>query len=132
MSKKNEKELYLIYVHKIGNNHKGDGLYEFIFSNDIDNAVGDGWFDKPANNNAEPPDEDYVDYVLSVELSDVDLSVLEESLNFSYIDGVDKVVSLAWETDEVGSGIENRLVFHYGDNKQSVVDKFYKRDITID
>jgi hypothetical protein len=44
-------------------------------------------------------------------------------------DGIDKVISLAWEKDK---DIENRLVFHFGDTLDQVKDKLYEKDLILE
>ncbi len=40
--------MYLCYINKLGPNYKGELIYEFIFTNDIDNVNGDDWDRLPA------------------------------------------------------------------------------------
>lgn len=131
----NDEELYLIYVLKIGTDHKGNNLYEFIFSHNPDEAEGNGW-DEPAHETAEPPYEEYIDEVLNVKTNKVTLDMLHESEIFSIIDGYEGVIALAYENLEdlsydVNSKSFKRLVFHYGDTYEVVRQKLYERDILL-
>jgi hypothetical protein len=128
------KNQYLIYVHKIGNNHRDEGFYEFIFSNnpnmvEIENW---GWDIRPASTNALPPTEDYISKVLTLKISRFQFTVLHKQNLFTYMDGFDRVVALAWEdeNDELEDDVK-RLVFHYGDTLEDVQDKLYSRDIIL-
>ena len=47
---------FLIYVNELGPNYKGDNIYEFIFSDSLENVWGDSWESKPANGYPSPPD----------------------------------------------------------------------------
>jgi hypothetical protein len=46
---------YLIYVNGLGPNYKGDNMYEFIFSDDLD-VWGNEWDSKPSHGNPQPPE----------------------------------------------------------------------------
>ena len=123
-------KLRLIFVHKIGYNSKGDGLYEFIFSNDMSNIDIEGWcWDiSPACDNAMPPDEEFVDAVFNLKTSSFDLFCLHEAVDREYMHGYHTIHALAYEIErlpESGTmGYEQMfeeedddmplLVFHYG------------------
>jgi len=47
---------YLIYVNELGPNYKGDNIYEFIFSDSVENVWGESWESKPSNGYPLPPD----------------------------------------------------------------------------
>ena len=49
----------LIYVNGLGPNYKGDNLYEFIFSDDLD-VWGEYWESKPSNGYPTPPELQYI------------------------------------------------------------------------
>jgi len=129
------KNNYLIYIHKIGSNHKDEGFYEFIFSNnpyDVDFEEW-GWDQRPALNNAMPPDEDNISKVLTLKISRFQFTVLHKQTMFTYIDGFDRVVALAWEeeNEELEMNGVKRLVFHYADTLEDVENKLYARDIIL-
>lgn len=128
------KNNYLIYVHKIGTNHREEGFYEFIFSNNPNQVeIEDwGWDARPASSNALPPTEDYISKVLTLKISRFQFTVLHQQNLFTYMDGFDRVVALAWEeeNDELEDDVK-RLVFHYGDTLEEVSDKLYARDIIL-
>ena len=50
---------YLIYVNGLGPNYRGDNMYEFIFSDELD-VWGDNWDAKPASGYPEPPHIQYI------------------------------------------------------------------------
>ena len=54
---------FLIYVNKLGSNYKGENLYEFIFSENINDAWGESWDSKPANGYPSPPDLEFISKV---------------------------------------------------------------------
>ena len=124
----------LIYVRMIGNRWDGKNVYEFIFSENIDNVDGEGWDDYPASvGNPEPPEDTYVDKVGRIETDEFTLNLIVESDTFAVWDGVDGVVALAWEDiTECETYPENRLKFFYGDELQAVNDQLYEKDIIIE
>ena len=129
------KNDYLIYIHKIGTNHKDEGFYEFIFSKNPYNVDIEewGWGERPASTNAMPPTEDYISKVLTLKISRFQFTVLHNQTLFTYMDGFDKVVALAWEeeNEELEDDGIKRLVFHYGDTVEDVENKLYSRDIIL-
>jgi hypothetical protein len=128
------KNSHLIYVHKIGTNHREEGFYEFIFSNNPNQVeIEDwGWDVRPASTNALPPTEDYISKVLTLKISRFQFTVLHQQNLFTYMDGFDRVVALAWEEEnnELEDDVK-RLVFHYGDTIEEVENKLYARDIIL-
>lgn len=125
---------FLIYVNELGPNYKGENIYEFIFSNGLDNVWGDGWESKPSNGYPLPPDLEYINKVGTLKSDDISLSVIQKSDYFSMIDAVDNVIALSWEdeTDSVDFEVVKRLVFKFGDTEQEVKDKLYERDIVLE
>lgn len=131
-----EAELKLIYVLKIGYNTKGEGLYEFIFSKDPSSVKTAewGWDNMPANGNAEAPDEDHIDMILSLKTNKIDLLCLHELNDRKYIDGYYTIHALAYQDiDSVeGDLLYDELpilVFHFGMKMKEVQDILYTRDL---
>ena len=149
MSKKNE--LKLIYILKIGKNSKKEGVYEFIFSKDIENIDVEmwNWDQSPAIEHKKHtiPDGDFVDGVFSLITKDFDLSCLCDAVDRPYIHGYHQIHALAYEDedyiedeDEENFQYEDMyennddqplLVFHYGMTFKQVEDKLYERNIII-
>jgi hypothetical protein len=126
----NDDNLKLIFVLKIGYNSKNEGLYEFIFSDDVTNIDMKGWnWDiSPASDNAIPPTTDYIKDVINLKTKSFDLFCLHEAVDREYMHGYHLIHALAYEiekqenNDGYGS-YENMfeidddmplLVFHYG------------------
>jgi len=124
---------FLIYVNKLGSNYKGENLYEFIFSEHINDVWGESWESKPSNGYPSPPDLEFISKV-GVLKNDLDFEVLQNSDIFSMIDGMDDVIALAWEneSEQVNFEIQKRLVFRFGDTIESVKNKLYERDIVLE
>jgi len=145
--KYDENKLKLIYINKIGYNSKGEGLYEFIFSNDPTNIDVEGWcWDlSPACDNALPPTKDYVDAIINLKTSLFDLFCLHEAVDREYMHGYHTIHALAYEIekqdDEYQNDYENMfeqdnddlplLVFHYGMSLSKIKDMLTSRKIIL-
>ena len=119
----------LIYVNGLGPNYKGDNLYEFIFSDNLD-VWGDSWESKPSNGYPTPPELKYIKKVGVLRNTDIKLELIQNSDFFSMIDAMDDVVALAWETDEFEN--QKRMVFRFGMLEQEIKDKLYERDLILE
>ena len=124
---------FLIYVNKLGQNYKGENLYEFIFSESLKDVWGESWDSKPANGYPSPPEIELVTKVGLLKNS-LDFEVLQNSDIFSMIDGMDDVIALAWEneSESVNFDKQKRLVFRFGDKIEDVKNKLYERDIVLE
>lgn len=142
MVKPNEEKL--IYVHKIGYDAMGEGMYQFIFSKNTEDIDGEGWGweDTPASQNASPPDKERIDRVLSLKTQLFDLVCLHEAHDRPYIHGYHTIHALAYENDDPTEvSVESEfdmiyddlplLVFHFGMPISQITDIFYERDIVL-
>lgn len=122
----------LVFVNGLGTNYKGENMYEFIFSDSTD-FWGPNWESKPANGYPKPPTIEYIQKVAVFKSEEIELELIQNSDFFSFMDAVDGVICLAWEKETEYSNFENntRLVFRYGEDEQSIIDKFYERDIIL-
>ncbi len=134
----NKDDLKLVYVLKIGYNSKQEGLYEFLFSKDPSSIDTDsiGWKESPASSNANPPESNDVDLVLSLKTNKIDLKCLHELDDRAYIDGYYTIHCLAYEdlesdNSDVMYDETALLVFHYGLKAGEVKDLFLSRDILM-
>jgi len=125
---------FLIYVNELGPNYKGDNIYEFIFSDSIEDIWGESWESKPANGYPLPPDLEHIKKVGVLKHDIINFSVIQKSDWLSMVDAVDGVIALAWEneSDEVNFELNERLVFRFGETESSVKDKLYERDIVLE
>lgn len=125
------KELFLIYVNKVGKNYKGEFIYEFIFSDTIKDIDGDEWDTFPASGRPEPPHDIFIKQVGRLE-SELKLDVVQDSSEFAVWDAVDGVIALAYENiDEYESYPEKRLCFHFGSTMSMVEEKLYEKDLIL-
>lgn len=120
---------YLIYVNGLGPNFRGDNLYEFIFSDEVEKQEvwGENWESKPSNGYPQPPDLKYVKNVGVLKNTEVKFELIQNSDYFSMVDAMDGVVALAWESDDS----EDRMVFRFGMSQSEVSDILYSRDIVL-
>lgn len=120
----------LIFVHFIGTDYEGNNIYEFLFSEDYENCWGEDWDVQPANGNPKAP-RNFVAEVGRF-INPMKFDLVKDSETFDMMDCKEGVIALAWEDvldyEEV---ISNRLVFHYGETKDSVDNKFYARDLIL-
>ncbi len=121
----------LVYIHKIGQNWKGNYIYEFLFSDIIKDIDGEGWDSYPSSGNPEPPEGRFIKEtgLLNTTLK---LDLVQESDSFAMWDAVDGVVAMAWENMEgYDEYPEKRLFFSFGEDIESVNDKLYEKDIVL-
>lgn len=124
----------LVYINGLGPNFKGDNMYEFIFSDDLENVWGESWDSQPCNGNPKPPDLEYVKKVGVLKNTQIDLELIQNSDFFSFTDAIDNIIALGWEkeNEENLNKSQSRLVFHFGNTEKEVKDKLYERDIILE
>jgi hypothetical protein len=145
----NEEDLKLIYVLKVGYDSKYNGIFEFIFSTNETNIDAEtwGWDLPPACNYAQPPDEDFVDKIVSLKTSQFDLFCLHEAVDREYMHGYHTIHALAYEMepqDDENEGFKGYeemfetsedepplLVFHYGMTLKQIKDLLYERKFVL-
>jgi len=125
---------YLIYVNELGPNYKGDNIYEFIFSDSLDEVWGTDWDARPSNGYPGPPDIEYVSKVGTLKKNEVSFSVIQNSDYFCIEDAIQDVICLAWEneSDEYDFTKCKRLTFRFGEEETSIKDKLYERDMVLE
>tara|TARA_R110000796_G_scaffold11198_5_gene37383 strand:+ start:8501 stop:8914 length:414 start_codon:yes stop_codon:yes gene_type:complete len=124
-------ELYLIYIHEIGPDHRYKNIYEFIFSDTKEEIDGEGWDAYPASGNPEVPKEELKKAVGKMS-TDLKLNVAQKNEQFSMWDAIDGVLPLGWENiDGMEEYPDNRLVFPFGITKEEVDKILYTRDLII-
>lgn len=131
-------DLRLIYVNKIGYNHRGRCMYEFLFM-DVDNGEkddvwGEGWEETPALGSAQPPSEEHISAVLEMSLTEYELCVIGENEHYSVYDSVQGIIAMAYEMVDDDYPYDERLVFHFGDSLEDIKNILKTRKIkfTID
>ena len=125
------KNLFLIYVNKVGKDYKNNFIYEFIFSDTTKNIDGDDWDTFPASGRPSAPHDHYIKKVGRLE-SELKLDVIQDSDTFAVWDAIDDVIALAWENiNAYDSYPEKRLCFKFGEDAESVESKLYEKDLIL-
>jgi hypothetical protein len=121
----------LIYINKIGQDWKGSYIYEFLFSDaNLTDIDGEGWDSYPSSGNPEAP-EDFVKETGLLKCG-MRLDLVQESDSFAMWDAVDGVIAMAWENMEgYDEYPDSRLHFAFGEEKKSVEDKLYEKDMIL-
>lgn len=123
----------LTYINFVGENYLGVKIYEFLFTtSELSKVDGEDWDSYPANGNPKPPIE-YVDGVYRISC-DINFELIQDHDSFDMSDCMQGVIALAWEDDkDFDMGYcDTRLFFSFGEQKQSVENKLYERDIHLE
>ncbi len=138
MGKRDEEQLRLIFVNKIGLDVYGKNHYEFVFSkSDLNSVQGENWENFPANGEPYPPHKKFIENVGTLKTDKFELDVIQESGFFGMDDSKDGIIALSWEKYKDNDNEDNididdkRLIFHYGELETSVTEKLYSRDIQL-
>jgi len=122
------KKLFLIYINVLGENWRGQNVYEFLFSDTTEDVDGEFWDKFPAAGNPEPPHSRFVKLV-GILTTDKTLEVLQDSDTYAMWDGMDGVISIAWEDlSEYEVYPDKRLFFRFGEEIEVVKEKLYTTD----
>lgn len=125
-------KLFLIYVNYVGKDYKGNSIYEFIFSDTLENVDGDFWDQVPASGIPDVPYDKFIKSVGKLE-SKLILDVIQNSDTFAVWDAVDGIIALAWENiNDATEYPDTRIYFTYGEVIDKVKEKLYERDLTLD
>lgn len=126
------KELFLIYVNRIGKDYKDNYLYEFIFSDTTKNIDGDDWDTFPASGRPSAPHDHFIKKVGRLE-SEIKFDVVQDSDTFAVWDAVDEVIALAWENiNAYDSYPDKRICFKFGETLKDVESKLYEKDLILE
>ena len=121
----------LVYINKVGQNWKGNFIYEFLFSDIFQDIDGEGWDAYPASNNPEPPEQKFIKKTGAL-IGDLKLEIVQESDSFAMWDAVDGIIALAWENLEgYDEYPDQRLFFSFGEEIKSVESKLYEKDLVL-
>lgn len=125
--------LRLIYVSEAGE-HNDEIIYEFIFSDRSDDAMGKGWEDTCLYN-VRLPEEEFCTKIGVLKTSAIRFSLLEEFTELRYLDGVFGFSALAWEYIEHYADLTNfeclLLSFFFGSPLEEVVEKLEGRGLKL-
>jgi len=123
----------LVYVNELGPNFRGNYVYEFIFSSNLKNVWREEWDTTPASGKPQPPEVEFIEKVGVLSKEGLEFDLIQNSDYFSFTDAIDDVIALGWEKylEEETLNTETRLVFRFGEDKTSVDDKLYTRDLIL-
>jgi hypothetical protein len=128
-----EVEVKLGFIRLIGEETDGYYRYEFIFTDNIDEFWGEDFEQKPCclvNNLA--PKEEYV-YEIHIVKMKIKLELLQDNCCFAYSDGMDGIISIAWEDiseyDEFPE--DGRIFFRFGETLEEVENKLAMKNILM-
>ncbi len=125
------KDFFLVYINKIGENYKGNFLYEFIFSDTTEDIDGVNWDMYPASGRPDPPHNNFIKVVGVLE-TDIILELIQDSDTLAVWDAVDGVIALAYENiNHYDKYPESRLHFHFGEKIKEIEDKLYEKDLIL-
>ena len=126
-------DLYLVFINKIGSTWDDKIMYEFLFSDTIENVDGDDWDEYPANGVPSPPHETFVKKIGGLSTSELNLDVIQDDEKFAVWDAVDGMIAMGWENlDDYDQYPESRLFFNFGETLKDVETKLYERDLILE
>ena len=128
------KELYLIYINKIGTNFKGEHIFEFLFSDRTNYDWDETWYESSVvtDKNDLTPDPSFIKLVGGLKTSELDLELIQNSGVFQIYNAVEGIIALGWEKLQDDQDYpEERLVFRFGETKESVEGKLYSLDLVL-
>jgi hypothetical protein len=126
--------MYLIYINKIGTTFKGEHLFEFLFSNSTEWDWDDEWYESSVITDSTDlsPNENFIKIIGSLKTDELDLELIQESGVFDVYNAVEGIVALGWEKLEDGEDYpEERIVFKFGETKESVEVKLLEYDLAL-
>ena len=123
--------MILTYINPLNKNYKGEYTYEFLFSEDTDIDLGDDWDVQPASSGVvTPPPVNSIIGVGALKTEHLEFDLALSSDNFLMYDCLEKIIALGWEKETPEN--DERLVFHFGEESESVLSKLYARDINLE
>ena len=127
------KDVFLLFVRLIGEENDGYYRYEFMFTDNPDEAWGENWEFKPSCLvNELVPSEEYITEVHIVKTK-IKFDLIQENCCFGMQDALDGIVAVAYENidglDEYPE--DGRLVFMFGETLDDVEEKLAKKNILM-
>ena len=126
--------MYLIYINNIGKNYKSENIYEFLFSDRTNYDWDETWYESSVvtDKNDLTPDPSFIKLVGGLKTPELDLELIQNSGVFQIYNAVEGIIALAWEKLQDDQDYpEERLVFRFGETKESVEDKLYSLDLVL-
>jgi hypothetical protein len=126
--------LYLIYINKIGTNFRGEHIFEFLFSDRTNYDWDETWYESSVvtDKNDLTPDPSFIKLVGGLKTPELDLELIQNSGVFQIYNAVEGIIALGWEKLQDDQDYpEERLVFRFGETKESVEEKLYSLDLVL-
>jgi hypothetical protein len=127
------KDVFLLFVRLIGEENDGYYRYEFIFTDNPDEAWGEDWEHKPAGlvNDLIPSDE----YITEVHIvkTKIKFDLIQNNMCFGMQDAMDGIVSIAYENMDTYESYpeDGRLFFMFGESLDEVERKLAMKSILM-
>lgn len=127
------KDVFLLFVRLIGEENDGYYRYEFIFTDNPDEAWGEDWEHKPAGlvNDLIPSDE----YITEVHIvkTKIKFDLIQNNMCFGMQDAMDGIVSIAYENMDAYESYpdDGRLFFMFGESLDEVERKLAMKSILM-
>lgn len=127
------KKLYLIFVQYIGVNIRGNYEYEFMFSENPDNAWGDNWDQScPSACGDIAPYKENVDCIKRLVI-DIKLCLVQDNSCFSMMDCEDGIIPICWASLDDPILYEDKILrFEFGDELTDVEHKLEKCNLCFE
>lgn len=133
MEEEDLKDVFLLFVRLIGEENDGYYRYEFIFTDNPDEAWGDDWEYKPAGLvNSIIPSDEYITEIHIVKTK-IKFDLIQNNMCFSMQDCMDGIVALAFENmDNYDSYPDDgRLFFMFGESLDEVERKLALKNVLM-
>jgi hypothetical protein len=133
MEEEDLKDVFLLFVRLIGEENDGYYRYEFIFTDNPDEAWGEGFEHKPACLvNGLTPSDEYITEIHIVKTK-IKFDLIQNNCCFGMQDCLDGIVSVAWENiDDMSEYPEDgRLFFMFGESIDEVERKLALKNILM-
>ena len=133
MEEEDLKDVFLLFVRLIGEENDGYYRYEFIFTDNPDEAWGEDWEHKPAGlvNDLIPSDE----YITEVHIvkTKIKFDLIQDNMCFGMQDAMDGIVSIAYENMDSYESYpdDGRLFFMFGESLDEVERKLAMKSILM-
>lgn len=125
-----EDNVYLGFITLVGSENKNDYIYEFIFTNNIDDFFGDNFEYKPACMiNDLMPYEEYI-YEVHIVKTKIKFDLVQDNCCFGMQDCMDGCIAVAYFLDE--DSIENSMTFMFGETIDEVEKKLALHNILLE
>ena len=134
MEEEDLKDVFLLFVRLIGEENDGYYRYEFMFTDNPDEAWGEDWENKPACliNDLKPSDE-YITEVCIVKTK-IKFDLIQDNCCFGMQDCLDGIIAVAWQNiDDLSEYPEDgRLFFMFGESFDDVERKLAMKNILME